>query len=46
MNLYNLYEGHLIFKWKSLDKESCQIKNKLHITDNGFTVEADSEVET
>jgi hypothetical protein len=39
--------GHMIFKWKSLDKEfneSWQSETKLRITNNGFTVEADSDL--
>ena len=39
--------GHMIFKWKSLDKEfneSWQSETKLRITNDGFTVEADSDL--
>ncbi|RIA98905.1 hypothetical protein C1645_748416 [Glomus cerebriforme] len=33
--------GHLIFKWKNFDKES---ESKLCVINNGFTVEANSEL--
>ncbi|RIA98906.1 hypothetical protein C1645_731263 [Glomus cerebriforme] len=36
--------GRLIFKWKNFDKEFWQAENKLYITNNGFTVGADSNL--
>jgi hypothetical protein len=36
--------GYLVFKWENFDEKSWQSENKLRITDNGFTVEVDSNL--
>jgi len=38
--------GYLILKWENFDDKSWQNENKLKITDNGFSVEADSNLRT
>ncbi|CAG8670613.1 7129_t:CDS:1 [Funneliformis caledonium] len=38
--------GYLIFKWKNFDNEIWQFENKLNITKNGFTLEADPNLKS